>query len=86
MSNLELIVLGSGVIAILYGIFTTRSLMAVSGGTERMAEIAAAIQEGAAAYLNRQYTTIGIVGLIVTVILVFTLGMLAALAMLRDDS
>ncbi|MFL2770461.1 MAG: sodium-translocating pyrophosphatase [Rhodospirillaceae bacterium] len=79
MSNLELIVLGSGVIAILYGILTTRSLMAVSGGTERMAEIAAAIQEGAAAYLNRQYTTIGIVGLIVTVILVFTLGMLAAL-------
>jgi len=79
MSNLELIVLGSGVIAILYGILTTRSLMAVSGGTERMAEIAAAIQEGAAAYLNRQYTTIGIVGLIVTVILVFTLGMLSAI-------
>ncbi len=78
MSTLEYFVLGSGVIAILYGIFTTRSLMAVGTGTDRMAEIAAAIQEGAAAYLNRQYTTIGIVGVIVTIALVLTLGMLSA--------
>ncbi|MDG2243781.1 MAG: sodium-translocating pyrophosphatase [Rhodospirillaceae bacterium] len=79
MSTLEYLILGSGVIAILYGIFTTRSLMAVGTGTDRMTEIAAAIQEGAAAYLNRQYTTIGIVGVIVTVALLFTLGMLSAL-------
>ena len=46
MSTLEYIVLGSGVIAILYGIFTTRSLMAVGTGTDLMVEIAGAIQEG----------------------------------------
>ncbi|MBT5239836.1 MAG: sodium-translocating pyrophosphatase [Rhodospirillaceae bacterium] len=79
MSTLEYIVLGSGVIAILYGIFTTRSLMAVGTGTDLMVEIAGAIQEGAAAFLNRQYTTIAIVGVIVTIVLGLTLGMLSAI-------
>ncbi len=79
MSTLELIVLGSGIVAILYGIFTTRSLMAMGTGTDRMVEIAAAIQEGAAAFLNRQYTTIGIVGVVVAVILLLTLGYLSAI-------
>jgi len=79
MSTLEIIVLGSGVIAILYGIFTTRSLLATGTGTDRMTEIAAAIQEGASAYLNRQYTTIGIVGVAVTIVLAVTLGLLSAI-------
>jgi len=79
MSTLEIIVLGSGIIAILYGIFTTRSLLATGTGTERMTEIAAAIQEGASAYLNRQYTTIGIVGVVVTIVLAVTLGLLSAI-------
>ncbi|MBP02062.1 MAG: sodium-translocating pyrophosphatase, partial [Rhodospirillaceae bacterium] len=79
MNNLEIIVILSGVIAILYGIINIRSLMSVGTGTDKMREIAEAIQEGAAAYLNRQYTTVSIVGLIVAIILVFTLGLLSAI-------
>jgi K(+)-stimulated pyrophosphate-energized sodium pump len=60
------------VIAILYGVFSIRWILTKATGSERMREIAAAIQEGASAYLNRQYTTIGIVGAILfMVILVF---------------
>lgn len=63
------IVIACGVLAILYGIYAIRSILAVSAGNERMAEIAAAIQEGARAYLNRQYLTIAIVGVVIGVIL-----------------
>ncbi|WP_119422403.1 sodium-translocating pyrophosphatase [Desertibaculum subflavum] len=63
-----------GVLALLYGIWASRSVLAASPGNQRMQEIAAAIQEGASAYLNRQYTTIGIVGAVVFVILLVTLG------------
>src|SRR5690606_30498341 len=59
---------------LLYGIWASRSVLAASPGNQRMQEIAAAIQEGASAYLNRQYTTIGIVGIVVFVILLVTLG------------
>jgi len=58
-----------GALALLYGIWATRSVLSQSAGNERMQEIAAAIQEGARAYLNRQYTTIGIVGIVVLIIL-----------------
>ncbi|MCP5116391.1 MAG: hypothetical protein GY953_36640, partial [bacterium] len=51
-------VLVCGVIALLYGIWASKSIMSASAGNERMQQIAAAIQEGAQAYLNRQYTTI----------------------------
>ena len=54
-----------GVLSILYGVYAIRSIMAASAGNERMAEIASAIQEGAQAYLNRQYLTIGVVGLVI---------------------
>ena len=67
------IVLACAVIAILYGGFSARWIMAQSAGNERMKEIASAIQEGARAYLNRQYTTIGVVGVVLFVIVGFAL-------------
>jgi len=63
-----------GVIALAYGFVATRSVFAAPTGTARMKEIAGAIQEGANAYLNRQYTTIGLVGVIICVALWFLLG------------
>lgn len=68
-----------GVVALLYGIWTSRSVLAESAGNQRMQEIAAAIQEGASAYLNRQYRTIGVVGIVVAIILAFTLGLKVAI-------
>jgi K(+)-stimulated pyrophosphate-energized sodium pump len=58
-----------GILALLYGVFTSRAVLTADAGNERMQEIAVAIQEGAAAYLNRQYTTIAVVGVIIAVIL-----------------
>ena len=68
------IVIACGVIAVLYGIFASRSILAASAGSERMQEIAGAIQEGAKAYLNRQYRAIGMVGFVVAIILSILLG------------
>jgi len=63
------LVIAAGVLAVIYGVVQTMSLLRASPGNERMQEIAAAIQEGASAYLRRQYTTIAIVGVVVLVIL-----------------
>ena len=68
-----------GALAVFYGIWVSRSILAASAGTERMQEIASAIQEGAAAYLNRQYRAIAIIGVVIAVILVFLLGWVVAL-------
>jgi len=57
-------------LAVLYGALTTRSLLALSPGNERMVEISKAVQEGASAYLRRQYTTIAIVGVVLFVVLI----------------
>jgi K(+)-stimulated pyrophosphate-energized sodium pump len=56
--------------AVAYGLLTTRSLLALSPGNERMVEISRAVQEGASAYLRRQYTTIGVVGVLLFIVLI----------------
>ncbi|MGY8959670.1 MAG: sodium/proton-translocating pyrophosphatase, partial [Alphaproteobacteria bacterium] len=71
-------VIACGVFALLYGFWASRVVLSASAGNERMQEIAAAVQEGAAAYLNRQYTAIGIVGVVVIVLVGFFLGWLSA--------
>src|ERR1700759_5088055 len=74
MNTELLIILGCGVLALLYGAWTIRSVLSMSAGNARMQEIAAAIQEGAAAYLNRQYTTIAIVGVVIFALACWFLG------------
>jgi K(+)-stimulated pyrophosphate-energized sodium pump len=76
--NLLLISIGLGLLAIVYGVITSSQVLSASPGNARMQEIAAAIQEGAQAYLNRQYTTIAIVGVVVAAIVAFALGMVPA--------
>nr|WP_281384752.1 sodium-translocating pyrophosphatase [Novosphingobium piscinae] len=67
-----------GMLAVVYGFITSRQVLGAPAGTERMQEIAAAIQEGAQAYLKRQYSTIGIVGVVVAAIIFGTLGGISA--------
>src|SRR5450755_2979087 len=73
--GLELIlVLAAGVLALLYGAYTIRSVLSLSAGNARMQEIAAAIQEGAAAYLSRQYMTIAVAGVVIFALAFVFLG------------
>ncbi|GGD98785.1 K(+)-insensitive pyrophosphate-energized proton pump [Tsuneonella deserti] len=67
-----------GLLAVVYGFVTSRQVLGASAGSERMQEIAAAIQEGAQAYLRRQYTTIAIVGVIVAIVVAIFLGGISA--------
>ena len=73
-----LIAIACGLVAVLYGIFTSMQVLRMSPGNERMVAIAGAIQEGAKAYLGRQYTTIAIVGVVVAVLVGLFLGITEA--------
>jgi K(+)-stimulated pyrophosphate-energized sodium pump len=72
-------IIGCGVLAILYGVWAIGSVLRADAGSERMQEISAAVREGAQAYLKRQYTTIGVVGVVIFLIVGFSLGWLVAI-------
>ena len=68
------LIIVTGLLALLYGYVVGKQIIAASPGNSKMQEIASAIQEGARAYLNRQYKTIAVVGFIILVIITFALG------------
>ncbi|KQR53082.1 sodium-translocating pyrophosphatase [Brevundimonas sp. Leaf168] len=82
MTNSLTLVFAAGVLAVLYGAAQTAVLMKASTGNDKMREIAAAIQEGASAYLKRQYLTIGIVGIVILIAAYFLIGAYAAVGFL----
>ncbi|ANC53246.1 sodium-translocating pyrophosphatase [Brevundimonas sp. GW460-12-10-14-LB2] len=82
MTNSLTLVFAAGVLAVLYGAAQTAVLMKASTGNDKMREIAAAIQEGASAYLKRQYLTIGIVGIVILIAAYFLIGIYAAIGFL----
>ncbi len=79
MDEMIWLIIGCGLVAILYGVWAIRSVMAASAGSERMQEIAQAIQEGASAYLKRQYTTIAIAGIVIFAIVAYLLSVPVAI-------
>ncbi|MDO8977909.1 MAG: sodium-translocating pyrophosphatase [Afipia sp.] len=81
MTALWLIVL-AGALSIVYAAWATSSVLAADAGNARMQEIAAAVREGAQAYLKRQYMTIGIVGIVIFALLAYFLGILVAIGFL----
>jgi K(+)-stimulated pyrophosphate-energized sodium pump len=81
MTALWLIVL-AGALSIVYAAWATSSVLGADAGNARMQEIAAAVREGAQAYLRRQYTTIGLVGIVIFVLLAYFLGILVAVGFL----
>ena len=74
MSSILWLIVLCGALSIVYGIVTTRGLLAADAGTARMQEISAAVREGAQAYLKRQYTTIAIVGVVIFILAWYLLG------------
>ncbi|MBX7495560.1 sodium-translocating pyrophosphatase [Qipengyuania sp. 6B39] len=76
--DLVLISIALGLLAVVYGFVTSRQVLNSGAGNEKMQEIAAAIQEGAQAYLKRQYTTIAMVGVVVAVLVFVFLGAIPA--------
>jgi K(+)-stimulated pyrophosphate-energized sodium pump len=73
------VIIACGLLAIVYGAWATWSVMQAPAGNKKMQDIAAAVSEGAQAYLKRQYTTIGIVGVVIFVIVGIFLGFLVSL-------
>ncbi|MBN9307086.1 MAG: sodium-translocating pyrophosphatase [Devosia sp. 67-54] len=82
MTTLLWAIVVAGLLSIVYGIVTTRGLLAADAGSARMQEISAAVREGASAYLRRQYTTIAIVGVVIFILAFWLLGAYAAIGFL----
>src|SRR5690606_28063193 len=80
--NVVLIAIGCGLLAVLYGLITIMQVLKAPAGSERMQDIASAVQEGARAYLARQYMTIAIVGVVVVVLVGYFLGLIPAIGFL----
>ena len=78
MTALGLIIV-CGLLSIVYAVWAIRSVMCADAGSARMQEISAAVREGAQAYLKRQYTTIGIVGIVIFLIVGYFLGWLVGI-------
>jgi len=74
MIEILILIIAAGFISLLYGFIVARQVLSASPGNKKMQEIASAIQEGARAYLNRQYKTIAIVGVIIFIIITYMLG------------
>jgi len=74
MASAYILVILCGVLALAYGLVTSRGVLAADAGSARMQEISGAVQVGASAYLNRQYRTIAVVGLVILIVLWATLG------------
>ena len=82
VSNILQLIILSGLLAIVYGYFTGKNILNASVGNNKMQEIASAIQVGAKAYLNRQYKTIAIVGVVVLFIISYAFSILVGLGYL----
>src|SRR5947209_447515 len=82
MASAYIVVIVCGLLALAYGVFTSRSVLAADAGNARMQEISGAVQLGANAYLNRQYRTIAVVGVVILIILGITLGLKVAIGYL----
>ena len=82
-SNMILyLIIGCGTLGVIYGLLVGRQILAANAGSQQMQTIAAAIQEGAASYLNRQYSTIAAVGVVICALIWFFLGQLSAIGFL----
>ena len=82
MSNILWGIIACGALAILYAFFTSRVVLGADQGNARMQEIAAAVREGAQAYLNRQYRTIAVVGVVIFILAWLLLGPMQAVGFL----
>ena len=82
MNTVLYLIIACGALSIVYGIWAANSVMSADAGSKRMQEIASAIQEGAQAYLTRQYTTITIAGAVIFILVAMLLSITSAIGFL----